>query len=167
MGRSLYKQLANLQEERAESANWFTCVPAFVADNLDPEYQHRIKVIIPLIDEEKVHDDWVRQMGGFAGSAGYGQFDIPAVGSEVVLFSEFGQGENLYYMACYNELNVVPGDFPDETARGIRSDGDLKLICDGDLILEGGRVLIKSRFGTIQISAAAGLIIDPADEGGS
>lgn len=166
MARSLYQQLAKKQREVARLANWFHCVPAIVAVNEDPEYMHRIKVIIPAIDENKIHDDWVMQMGGFAGSGGYGAFQIPKKGSPVVLFSEFGQGEVIYYQSVYSESNLVPGDFNDETSRGMRSDGDLKFICQGDLILEGGRILMKSAFGTIQISAAAGLIIDPVDEGG-
>jgi Type VI secretion system/phage-baseplate injector OB domain len=165
MRRSLYQLLAKKQREIAQSENWFQCVSATVAVNDDPHHLHRIKVIIPIIDEQTVHDEWVKQMGGFAGSGGYGNFEIPKLGSEVVLFSEFGQGENLYYQCVYNETNPVPGDFEDETSRGVRSDGDLKFICRGDLVIEGGRILMKSAFGTIQISAAAGIIFAPEDEG--
>lgn len=156
MARSLYQELARKQREIARSENWFTCVPAIVADNDDPEHQHRIKVIIPLIDEEKVHDEWVRQMGGFAGSGGYGNFDIPKKGSEVVLFSEFGQGENLYYMCVYNEENDVPGDFPDETVRGLRSDCDYKLVVEGDLYIKAGSITFESN-STIDNIAPAGV----------
>jgi len=166
MDASLYKFLMEEQESQARSVNWFQCVSAIVADNDDPLHQHRIRVIIPIINKDKPQEGWVKQMGGFAGAGGYGSFDIPKIGQEVVLFSEFGEGKNLYYQSVYNENNLVPGDFNDETSRGTRSDGDLKFICCGDLVLEGGRILMKSAFGTIQISAAAGLIIAPEDEGG-
>jgi hypothetical protein len=166
MARSAYQTDAKRQRVSPRPDVLWLNVPAIVADNEDPEYQHRIKVIIPIIDEEEVQDDWVRQKGGLAGSNGYGFFFVPAKGSLVVLSGEFGQGENLYYECVYSEVSLVPGDFPDESVSGIRVPGDLKLICDGDLILEGGRILEKARFGTIQQSAAAGHIIDPEGEGG-
>ncbi len=167
MTRSLYQQIEKRQQEDSQSGQpWVIAVPAIVAVNEDPEHQHRVKAVIPLLDETAIHDEWIKQLGGFAGSSGYGNFDVPTIGSEIVLFGFLGQSDQLYYLCVYNENNLVPGDFDDETARGTRSDGDYKIISRGDLILEGGRVLIKSAFGTIQISAAAGLIIDPADEGG-
>lgn len=171
MARSGYHKRKKSQRQREQSAQPFMGVPGIVAANDDPEHRHRIKVIIPHMNNEdeqdKVFDEWVEQMGGFAGSGGYGSFDIPRKGTEVLLFSEWGQGERLFYLAIYNETNLVPGDFNDETARGMRSDGDMKFICSGDLILEGGRILMKSAFGTMQIDAAAGIIFHPKDEGGS
>lgn len=164
MGKSYDNRVDKELRDKARSDNSFQCVPALVVDNQDPEHQHRIKVIIPIWDETNAHDEWVKQMGGFAGSRGYGNWDIPAIGSEVVLFSERGEGVHLYYQPVYNENNLTPGDFNDETSRGMRSDGDLKFICNGDFIIEGGRVLIKSRYGTIQISGAAGIIFNPEDE---
>lgn len=161
MGESLFRAINKKQRELVDNSNWFQCVPAIVAENEDPEHQHRIKVVIPLIDENLVHDEWIRQMGGFAGSGGYGNFDIPKIGAPVVLFSEFGQGENIYYQCVYNEVNRTPGDFEDETVRGVRSDGDYKIITRGDLILIGGRIIIQSEFGTVQISSAAGIIFEP------
>ncbi|MGB7923452.1 MAG: phage baseplate assembly protein V [Pyrinomonadaceae bacterium] len=155
------------QKKTAESTGWFQFIPAIVADNEDPEHQHRIKVKLPHMDNPtEVHEEWVRQAGGFAGSKGYGNWDVPKKGSPVVLGSVFGEGQQLFYFCIYNKANNVPGDFEDETARGIRTDGDYKIIVRGDLIIEGGRVLIKSAFGTIQLSAAAGLIVNPIDEGG-
>jgi hypothetical protein len=147
MGRhTLFSQLVTRQREieRGDNGGWFTCVPAIVADNDDPEHRHRIRVIIPCLDEQRIHDEWIIQMGGFAGSKGYGNFDIPAIGSEVRLFSEFGQGENICYLACYNEANDVPGDFTDETSRGLRSDCDYKIIVDGDLYIRAGSIVFES-----------------------
>lgn len=166
MARSAYQTDAKKQRVSPRHDILWLNVPAIVADNEDPENQHRIKVIIPIIDEERVQEDWVRQKGGLAGSNGYGFFFVPAKGSLVVLSGEFGQGENLYYECVYSENSLVPGDFPDESVSGIRVPGDLKLICDGDLVIEGGRIVMASRFGTIQEKAAAGKITDPVDDGG-
>jgi hypothetical protein len=157
MAKSLYQQLAKKQREIAQAENWFNCVPAIVAVNDDPERQHRIKVVIPCIDENVVHDDWVTQMGGFAGAGGYGNFDIPTIGQEVRLFSEFGEGENLCYLCVYNEINVVPPDFPDETVRGVRSDCDYKIISDGDIYIRGGSITLEAGFGAIKIISPAGI----------
>jgi hypothetical protein len=156
MRKSLFQQLAKKQREIARSQNWFQCVMAIVADNNDPDNQHRIKVIIPIIDQQKVQNEWVRQMGGFAGSGGYGNFDIPKMGSEVMLFSEFGQGENIFYLCVYNENNDVPGDFQDETTRGLRSDCDYKIITEGDFLIRAGSLKIEVD-STVEIVAPAGV----------
>jgi uncharacterized protein involved in type VI secretion and phage assembly len=156
MGRSLFQKLAQKQRETAQAENWFTCVPAIVAINDDPEHQHRIKVIIPIIDEEQVHDEWVRQLGTHSGSGGYGSFYIPQVGQEVTLFSEFGQGENLFYLSVYNEDNDVPGDFADETTKGVRSDCDYKIITAGDFQIRAGSLKIEVD-STVEIIAPGGI----------
>ena len=131
-------------------------MPAIIADNDDPEHRHRVKVIIPHIDENIVHDEWVERMGGYAGSGGYGSFEIPRVGTEVVLFSEWGAGERLFYMTLFNEQFTVPPDFTDETVRGTRVDGDYKLIVEGDLYFRAGRVKIESD-SSVDIIAPAGV----------
>jgi hypothetical protein len=161
--KQMTKRLHSRSDERRESADplvWIN-VPALVAENEDPEHRHRIRVVVPALDEDAILDDWVEQLGTYSGSGGYGDFAVPAIGSEVRLFGEFGQGDNLAYLCVYNEHNLTPGDSDDETTRVIRAPGDLKIICAGDLFLEGGRVLMQSRFGTIQQKAAAGLITDP------
>jgi phage baseplate assembly protein gpV len=156
MGESLFKRLNRHQKSTAQDANWFTCVPAIVADNADPEHQHRIRVTIPAIDEDQIHDEWIRQLGNHAGSGGYGSFYIPKIGQEVMLFSEFGQGENLFYMSVYNEDNDVPGDFPDESVKGMRSDGDLKFITDGGVYIRGGDITLECDFGAMKFISPAG-----------
>ncbi len=130
------------------------CVPGIVAVNKDPDGQHRIKAVIPAIDAAKPHDVWIRQMGGFAGSGGYGNFDIPKIGSPVVIFGEFGQGKNLYYLCVYDEENDVPGDFQDETVRGLRTDGDYKLIVGGNLFIKANKVQVESDSSIEQIAPA-------------
>lgn len=169
MAGSLYKELTKAVQQRMDSGILWVNVPAIVVENEDPEHRHRIKVVIPRMNEEgkkEVHDEWIDFSGPYAGSAGHGDVAIPAIGSEVLLTGEMGQGERLFYLCTYNENSVTPGDSDDETVRVIRAPGDLIIACRGDLKLEGGRILMKSRFGTIQESAAAGKINDPEDEGG-
>ncbi|HYX72623.1 MAG TPA: phage baseplate assembly protein V [Nitrososphaera sp.] len=137
-----------------------------VAANDDPLHQNRIKAIIPAINERDPFDVWIRRLNLFVGSPGYGDFHPPELKTEVAIWAVMGQPYQFIYAPIYNEKFPVPPDFQDPATRGVRSDGDYKIITRGDLILEGGRVLIKSAFGTTQISAGAGLIIDPEDEGG-
>jgi type VI secretion system (T6SS) baseplate-like injector VgrG len=167
MTLSIHDELQKERREQVQREAPFMCVPAIVAVNEDPEFLHRIKVIIPHLDQEQVYDDWVWQMGGAAGAKGYGDVALPALGQEVMLFSEWGQGERMFFLAVFNEFNPTPGDSDNETTRVIRAAGGLKIISNGPLILEGSRVFVKSAFGSIQISAAAGVIFDPADEGGA
>jgi hypothetical protein len=43
---------------------------AIVAVNNDPEFQHRIKVVIPVLDEDLIYDNWVKRLVCFSGGAG-------------------------------------------------------------------------------------------------
>ncbi len=139
--------------------DWVTGVEAIVAVNEDPENQHRIKVTIPLMDEERVYDKWVRQIGVHVLGPGYGSFFVPPIGSEVVLFGRLGQKHNLYYMCVYNEDYIVGPDFRSTAVCGIRTPGDLKLISDLDTQLRMGRGVIEAD-STIRITAPAGVFIN-------
>lgn len=113
---------------RASEIEWLIAVEGIVVDNRDPEGQHRIKVLIPSIDENYVHDEWVTALVPWTGPDGYGPAHIPEVGSEVVLFGRLGQTHTLYYLARYNEEHRVP-DLDD--ARGLKTDGAYRIIADG------------------------------------
>ncbi|SRR2546423_9553630 len=157
---SLFQKIAEQhkqQREITQLGNWFQCIAAIVADNNDPERQHRIRVKLPYMDEEDVHDEWIRQMGLHSGARGYGSFYIPKIGQEVLLFSEFGEGENLFYMCVYNEDYDVPGDCPDETVTGERTDCDRRIIAEGDIYIRGGSITLESEFGAIKIISPAGV----------
>jgi len=112
-----------------EDGRWLIGVPAIVADNKDPERQHRVRVIIPSIDEDLMFDEWARQMVFCLGN-GYGSAFIPPKGSEVVLFGQLGQKFNLFYASLYNEDMLVPDGFNDEMTVGIHAPGNLKLIAE-------------------------------------
>lgn len=166
MGRNLLREL-NQQENRRSSGGsddrWLVCVEGIVAINEDPENLHRIKVVIPALDETVIYDKWVRQIGAYIGGKGFGSFFVPALGSEVVLFGRLGQKHNLYYMSVYNEDFPVPADFSTDEASGaacgIRAPGDLKLITEADMQLRMGRGHIETD-ATLRIIAPFGFFVN-------
>ncbi|HEX8747378.1 MAG TPA: phage baseplate assembly protein V [Pyrinomonadaceae bacterium] len=137
-----------------------------VADNEDPLHLGRVKVIIPAISEEEVCEKWILPFPGATSPQGHGFASIPQKGVEVALWSRAGGKNELFYTTQFNEAGALPEDVPDESVACLRFPCDLKIMCEGDLMLQAGRVLIKSEFGTVQISGAAGLILSPVDDGG-
>ena len=131
------------EDKIAEDGRWLIAETGIVADNEDPDRQHRVKVIIPSIDEDMVFDDWARQMVFCMGN-GFGSVFIPPVGSEVVLFGALGQKYNLFYASVYNEDMQTAADFEDSTVSGFRVQGDLKMIADLDMQLRAGRMSIET-----------------------
>jgi hypothetical protein len=143
-----------------------TGVEAIVAINIDPENQHRIKVVIPMIDENLIFDKWVRPMGVDVGEPGFGSFFVPALKSEVILCGRLGQKHNLFYESSYNEDFEVAPDFRNEdgasgggTVCGVRSPGDMKLIAEHDMQLRMGRAHIEAD-ATIRLLAPGGVFIN-------
>jgi hypothetical protein len=127
--------MKNLRQMTATTARadgpegWVVALEAVVADNTDPEGMHRIKVVIPSIDEAVVHDEFVTALVPWVGAAGYGPVHAPAVGSEVLLFGRLGGPHTLFYLSRYNEDFTVPAEFADGS-RGVKSDTVLRLLCD-------------------------------------
>lgn len=138
---------------------WFSGVEGIVAVNEDPERRGRVKVIIPLVSEEEVYDVWARRVQLFVGGPGYGDFHPLELNTEVVLWGRMGDPNNLFYAPLYNEDFPVPSEFQNTAARGLRADGDYLLICDGDLFLRAGRIVMESS-STIRITAPAGVFIN-------
>lgn len=139
---------------------WMQCVSAIVAVNEDPEHQHRIKVIIPIIDEEKIHDKWIKRGVWWTGAPGYGDFHYPEIGSEVILYGRTGMKHNLYYTSVFNEDFLVPMDFwGPMDKRGFRTDGDTKQITELDHFIRAGRLLIETD-ASVRIVAPGGLFIN-------
>ena len=130
MARNLYQSTnESAINAIAENGKWLMGVPAIVADNQDPETQHRVRVIIPSIDEDMIYDEWTRQMVFCLGD-GFGTAFIPPVNSEVVLFGQLGQKYNLFYASLYNEEMSIPAGFDSEMSVGIHAPGDLKFIAE-------------------------------------
>lgn len=129
MGGGLYKEMARgAGNEIDKNDRWLICESAIVADVEDPERQHRIKVIIPSIDEQMVYDDWVRPLTPFAMGDGFGSVFIPPKGSEVFITGMLGQKYNLvYFGAVYNE-ETKRSDQLDKDTPGIHVPGNLSFI---------------------------------------
>jgi hypothetical protein len=156
----LFELMGNKEWTGQNPDKWMFALNAIVAVNEDPEHQHRIKVIIPVIDESVIHDKWIPRAVWWAGAPGYGDFHYPEKGSEVLLFGRLGQKHNLYYISRFNESYVVPKDFwlPPHT-RGFRTDGDYKSIVELDHQIRAGRFLIEAD-ASVRIIAPGGLFIN-------
>ena len=138
---------------------WFTGVEGIVAINDDPERRGRVQCIIPIIDEHEAYPVWARRICLFTGAPGYGDFHPPEKGAEVVLWGRLGDTHNLFYAPLYNENYPVPSDFQNSATRGFRTDGDYKMIVEGDLFIHAGRLIIET-IGTARITAAGGVFIN-------
>lgn len=104
-------------------------VEGIVVSTDDPERMHRVKVLIPSIDENLTHDEWVTALVPWVGAAGYGPVHPPEVGSEVVLFGRLGQTHGLFYLSRFNEDFPSPAEFAGG-ARGCKCDTVYRLLCD-------------------------------------
>jgi hypothetical protein len=157
--QDLYELVGNKEYTGQIVDKWLIALEAKVAVNKDPEHQHRIKVIIPAIDERLIHNKWVKRIVWWSGAAGYGDFHPPEIDSEVILFGRLGQKHNLYYASVFNEDFIVPSDFREPTVRGFRTDGDYKSIVELDHQIRAGRLLIETD-ATARIIAPGGLYIN-------
>lgn len=125
----------------AEDGRWLISEAAIVADVNDPENQHRIRVIIPSIDEDLIYDEWVRPAAVCLGD-GFGSVFIPKKGTEVFITGVLGQKFNLFYSSTYNEENLISDELNEETP-GIHAPENLKFIAEDKMTLKGGEVEIK------------------------
>jgi hypothetical protein len=158
MAKSLLQQLRGAARQ-AQDDRWVSGLEAIVAVNEDPEFQNRIQVIIPALDEHEVYPKWVRSMNALVLGPGFGSFFVPPIGSEVTLFSRLGQKHNLFYAMVYNEDFIVPPDFRNTAVAGIRAPGDLKFISQGDLQLRSGGMYLETD-AAVSIIAPAGLFVN-------
>lgn len=127
---NLYREAnKSAKDAVAEDGRWLMGVSAIVADNQDPERQHRVRVIIPTIDEDLIFDEWARQLVFCLGD-GYGSAFIPPKGSEVILFGTLGQKYNLFYASVYNEEMFMPEGYDDEMTVGVHAPGNLIFIAE-------------------------------------
>lgn len=146
-------------DERDFGDGAFFCSEAIVARNDDPENRCRVQCIVPIIDENEVHEVWARRFQLYVGSPGYGDHFVPEVGAEVVLIGRMGDTNNLFYSPLFNETYLPAPDFPDATVSGLRVPGDLKIIADLDFQLRGGRIDIEAD-ASIRITAPGGIFLN-------
>jgi hypothetical protein len=142
-----------------ERDDWLLFVEGIIADNEDPENQHRVRLVIPSVDENRIYDKWAKQMVPFVGPPGYGSFFPPEKGSEVVVCGRLGQKHTLYYMSVFNEDFVVPPDFDSPAVCGVRSPADMKFIAEGDLQLRAGGMQLETD-GAMNVIAPGGFFVN-------
>ena len=119
--------LSDRRRAHASRDDWFSGVEGIVA-----EVDHStasVKVIIPALDENRLHDEWVPVLTPFVGPPGYGAVSLPAPGSEVVLFSRGNEGFSLFCLPRFNEDYTPPAEFSDGS-RGLKTDTAYRLIAD-------------------------------------
>lgn len=128
---------AAAQDDRDD---WMVAVEAVVAVNQDPEGMHRIKVIIPAIDEAVIHDEWVTALVPWVRAPGFGMVGVPALDSEVLLLGRLGEPHTLFYVPRFNEDFQVPAEFADGS-RGCKYDMALRLLGAALVQIISGRQL--------------------------
>jgi hypothetical protein len=126
--RNLHSLMGGKEHTGDIRNDWMTGVEGIVAINEDPERMHRIKVIIPVINESQIYDEWVSALLPWVGTDGYGPVNLPALNSEVVLFGRLAEKHNLYYLSRYNEDFHTPAEF--DGARGMKTETAYKLLAD-------------------------------------
>ncbi|HEX8336898.1 MAG TPA: hypothetical protein VF621_09210, partial [Pyrinomonadaceae bacterium] len=127
MPRGYRDIINNRSKTHTAREDWFAGVEGIVAER--DAATMAVKVIIPSIDESYVHDEWVDALAPWVGPDGYGPAHLPALGSEVVLFSRMNEGATLFYLARYNEDFRPPAEFADGS-RGCKCDSPYRLLCD-------------------------------------
>lgn len=97
------------RETDAGGERWVICESGIVTDTNDPDRQHRIKVILPSIDEDNQHDDWIRPSSRICLGEGFGSVFLPEKGQEVLVTGVLGDKYNFVYEgAVYNESQTIP-----------------------------------------------------------
>lgn len=146
-------------DERDFGAGEFFCAEGIVAKNDDPENRCRVQCVIPIIDENEIHEIWARRFQLHVGAPGYGDYFVPELGVEVMLIGRLGDTNNLFFAPLFNERYVAPPDFPDASVAGFRVQGDMKFIAELDAQISAGRISIESD-GQINIVAPGGLFVN-------
>lgn len=107
----------------------FFCAEAIVARNDDPENRCRVQCIVPIIDENEVHEIWARRFQLYVGETGFGDYFIPEAGTEVILIGRLGDTNNLFYAPLWNESRKPSSiEFPNKSVAGIKVPNSLKFI---------------------------------------
>lgn len=105
----------------------FFCAEGIVARRDDPEKLARVQCVIPMIDENEIHEVWARRLQIYTGDSGFSDYFVPALGSAVALFGRLGGTDNFFYAPVLNEINKPPTELSADV-QGVRVPFDLRLI---------------------------------------
>lgn len=122
----------------------FFCVEGIVARNDDPENRCRIQCAVPMIDDDEIHEIWARRVQLYVGDSGFGDYFIPEVGAEIIIWGKLGDTNSLFYAPLYNETHHAPPEFPDKSAAGVRVPLDLKLSAGQLAKLKGNNATVEA-----------------------
>jgi hypothetical protein len=134
-----------------QAEDWMIGVPALVVVNDDPEHMRRIKVKLETVDETEIHDEWVSALVPFVGPNGYGDFEPPALDSEVILLGEFGEQHRLFYFSVHNADFTGPA-WP-IGVRGSKVEGEYRIEADGMIRLLAGALLFLMSNSGVDVTA--------------
>jgi hypothetical protein len=126
------------RETHEQRADWFAGIEGHVV-KVDSE-TFSVKVLIDSVDAEMYYDVWVPVLTPYAGGDGYGMAFMPAVGSEVVLFSRGNEGLNLFAISRFNEERRPPQESRDGSLV-IKTPRALKLIAELLILIQSDEVV--------------------------
>lgn len=161
-GRDLFDLMGGKENTGITREEWMIAIEGIVVVNDDPDRQGRIKALVPIIDENKVWDKWIKKLVLFTGPRGYGDFHVPDKGTEVIIFGRAGGKHNLYYIPVYNEDYLTPSEFDSPKDRGIKTERDYRLMADRNLIIEAGENIRLTAANEIRLKAK-GVTIEAPD----
>lgn len=105
-----------------------------VKENWDSEHQGMVKVEMYLGEEGKNVTGWVPVMSSYAGD-GYGNYQLPEVGQEVVIGFHFGERNYPIVLGClWNKKNKLPQNTANEnnTIKKFCTKGGSEVIFDDE-----------------------------------
>lgn len=105
-----------------------------VKNNWDEDFPGKLKVEYTLGEPELMETGWIPFMTGYAG-AGYGGFQLPEIGTEVVIGFHSGDSRRPIVLGClWNTINMPPEQTANEnnTKKLWKSKGGYQLSIDED-----------------------------------
>lgn len=127
-------------KERANNSAWFIAIEGIVVEAAINDGIPQIKAKVDIIHDEFVHDEWITAMMAWVGTDGYGPVNLPAVGTEVLIFGRLGQKHTLFYLSRYNEEFRAPEGFED--AFGFQETRKYRALTDEDIEIASGKTAL-------------------------
>ena len=112
--------ILNNGNDRDFGAGDFFCAEGIVARNDDPENRCRVQLKIPIFDEDEIHEVWARRVQIYVGENGFGDYFIPELDTEVLVWGRMGDTNSLFYATLWNEDRKPSADFPNKSVAGLR-----------------------------------------------
>ncbi len=142
---------------------WYGVYPALVINNVDPDGQGRVKIILPWMPDtgEQRYEAWAR-LATFMGGNNRGSWFIPDTGDEVLATFEGGDPRHPYVIGALWNGKDIPPQTMDEAGQNnlkvLRSRNGVKITLDDSegresLLLEtpaGQKITLQDLPGSIE-----------------